>query len=158
MRKEITVTISAEGRDQGKVFYLREMSAVRAEKWATRVLLALGRSGAKIPDDVGMSGLAGLAAIGLRAIAALDYRDAEPLLDEIMTCVQIIPDPSRPMVRRATIEDDFEEVMTLVQLRDEVLSLHLGFSIAASLSKLAASTMATAGLPNTETSDPPSAP
>ena len=158
MRKEITLTISAEGRDQGKVFFIREMSAVRAEKWATRALLALGRSGARVPDDVAASGLAGLAALGLRAMAGLHYHDAEPLLDEIMTCVQIIPDPARPMVRRGTIEDDFEEVMTLVKLRDEVLSLHLGFSIAASLSNLAASMLATIDSPNTATSPPSSAP
>jgi hypothetical protein len=127
MRKETIVTISAEGRDFGKAFFLREMSAVRAEKWATRAILALTRSGINIPEDVAKQGLAAVAAIGLHALAGVQFAEAEPLLDEMMQCVQIIPTPSRPEVKRALVEDDIEEISTLVTLRREILALHMGF-------------------------------
>jgi hypothetical protein len=127
MRKETIVTISAEGRDFGKAFFLREMSAVRAEKWATRAILALTRSGINIPEDVAKQGLAAVAAIGLHALAGVQFAEAEPLLDEMMQCVQIIPTPSRPEVKRPLVEDDIEEISTLVTLRREILALHMGF-------------------------------
>jgi len=44
-RKTATVTISAEGRDKGKTFFLTEMSAERSEEWGERALLALVRGG-----------------------------------------------------------------------------------------------------------------
>ena len=126
-RKEIKITIQAEGDDRGKVFVLTRMSAVRAEKWATRVFLALARSGFDIPPEVVSRGMAGVAAIGIRALSGLQFAEAEPLLDEMMACVQIVPDPARAAFTRATIEDDFEEVSTLITLRRELLNLHLGF-------------------------------
>jgi hypothetical protein len=128
-RKEITVTIEADNRDQGKMFYIRELSATKAERWAARALLALARSGVDVPPDIASSGLAGVAAFGIRAFAGVAFADAEPLMAEMLTCCQIIPDPSRPQVRRAMIEDDVEEISTLLRLREEVLSLHLGFSL-----------------------------
>jgi hypothetical protein len=135
-RKEITITIEDGGRDDGKVFFIRELSAMKAERWATRALLALMHAGVEMPDDMTDAGFAGIAAVGVRAFARLDFADAEPLMAEMLTCCQIIPDPSRPQVRRALIEDDIEEVSTLFRLRQEVLSLHLGFSLAAFRSTL----------------------
>lgn len=137
-RRTATVTITAEGRDHGKVFVLTEMSASAAEKWATRMLLAIGQSGVEVPDDLAAAGLAGLAAISLRAFAGVPWHLAEPLLDEMFRCVAFQPDPARPMVVRALIEDDIEEIATRVHLREEVMSLHLGFSLAAYTSKLKA--------------------
>jgi hypothetical protein len=152
-RKELTLTIDMPGRDVNKSFFIREMSATKAERWATRALLALLKSGIEIPEDIAQAGLAGVAAMGLRAFGGIDFSDAEPLLAEMMTCVQIIPDASRPMVKRALVEDDIEEVTTLLRLREEVLSLHLNFSIAAFRLKLTAAnqTAAESSL-NTETS------
>jgi len=129
-RKEITVTIDAEGRDRGKQFIIREMSAMKAEKWAARAMLALMRSGIEVPQDVAEAGLSGIAAMGLRALAGIHFEEAEPLMAEMMACVEYIPDRSRPMVKRPLVEDDIEEVLTILRLREEVLSLHVGFSIA----------------------------
>ncbi len=40
-RKEIFYTVEDKGRDHGKVFYIREMSATQAEWWAIRAGLAI---------------------------------------------------------------------------------------------------------------------
>ena len=127
MRKVISITISTNDRDKGKVFQLREMPASKAEKWAARAFLALAKSGVDIPDDIAEQGVAGIAAVGIKALSRIEFSDAEALLDEMFDCVQFIPDPSRPDVVRGLIEDDIEEVATRVKLRKEVLALHLDF-------------------------------
>lgn len=134
-RKVATIVIDSEGRDCGKVFQLREMPAMQAERWAMRALLALAKSGVEIPENIANAGLAGVAALGLKAFGGLDFADAEPLLIEMMSCVQIIPDPAKPQVVRFLVDDDIEEVATLLKLRAEVFSLHTGFSIPGAPSK-----------------------
>jgi hypothetical protein len=52
---------------------------------------------------------------------------AEPLLDELLTCVEFMPDPARPEVVRSLIDDDIEEVATIFKLQKEVLALHVDF-------------------------------
>ena len=164
-RKTETVIIDAEGRDKGKVFVITEMPASKAEKWAARALLALGRSGVDVPDNIAASGLAGVVALGVRSFLGLRFEDAEPLLDEMFaSCVAIVPDPDRPTVTRgaggigALIEDDIEEVSTRIHLRTEVLELHTGFSIAAVLSVLMIPAVAkeSGDLSNTSISPAPS--
>lgn len=135
-RKTDIVTIPLEGRDKGKVFLITEMGAVQGERWATRALLAIGRSGLEIPDDLRGAGMAAIAIYGVRALTRLDYADAQPLLDEMMRCVRFVPDPrhanfSREMVMTESGEgDDIEEVATLLYLRSKVFELHTGFSLA----------------------------
>lgn len=128
-RKTAIITISAEGRDKDKMFYIQEMPAMKAERWATRALLALVKGGAEIPDDVATSGLAGLKAIGIKALMGLQYEDAEPLLNEMLGCVSIIPDPNNRDFMRSDIESDIEEVKTLLTLRAAVFNLHSDFSM-----------------------------
>lgn len=132
-RKTLTITIDAEGRDIGKVFVITEMPASQAEKWAARAFLAMARNGVDIPDDIASSGLAGIAAMGLKAIGGMKYEDAEPLLDEMFNCIKCIPDASKPNVIRNIIEDDIEELSTRLRLRKEVFMLHVSFFTAAAL-------------------------
>lgn len=134
-RKEATIVIEAAGRDQNKIFRLHEMPASQAEAWATRLLLALGKSGVEVPEGFLSMGMAGIAAIGIRAIGNLQWDVARPLLDEMMSCIRIQPGPN-PAIVRALIEDDIEEVATRMRLRDEVINLHLGFSIRATILNL----------------------
>lgn len=141
MRKTAIITISAEGRDSGKVFVLKEMPATKAEKWAVRAFFALNRAGIEIPEDIVQMGLAGIAMIGFKMLGSVQFEDAEPLLDEIMGCVSIMPDPKRPdvvrpLVDRGTDGDDIEEVPTRFHLRMEVFTLHTGFTFADVRSKL----------------------
>lgn len=127
MRKTETITIEREGRDKGKQFKLTEMSAAQAERWALRAFFALANTGVELPDDMADSGMAGIAAVGLSALGKVPFEQAEPLLDEIMGCVQIVPDPSKPHVVRALIDEDIEEVATRLELRKAVWDLHTGF-------------------------------
>ena len=134
-RKTTTISITDAGRDQGKTYVITEMPATQAEKWAARAFLALAQSGVDVPDDVAQAGLAGIAAISLRAFAGVPWHLAEPLLDEMMRCITFMPDPARPMVVRPLIEDDIEEIVTRVRLREAIISLHIDFSIAGFISR-----------------------
>lgn len=127
MRKTSTVTITSEGRDKGKAFLITEMSAVQAERWATRAFFALMNAGAEIPPDIAEAGMAGIAKMGLQAFSKLPYEATENLLLEMMGCVQYIPDPTKPSVVRYWMNEDVEEVMTLFLLRKEIIDLHTGF-------------------------------
>jgi hypothetical protein len=138
-RKTATIVIDAEGRDQGKHFLLTEMPASVGERWALRAFKAMLQSGVELPEGIEFSGLVGLATIALKSLASIPYTEAEQLLAEMMECVQIIPDPARPMVFRPLIEDDIEEIRTRLKLRSEVIELHAGFSVAGALSTWATS-------------------
>ena len=131
-RKSITFTVADDNRDKAKVFVLTEMPASKAERWALRALSALAASGMEIPYDVASSGLAGVARMGLQAFGGLEWDKAEPLIAEMFECITIIPDPSKPNVTRALIEDDIEEVATRLKLRIEIFKLHVDFFTAVS--------------------------
>jgi hypothetical protein len=134
-RKTTIVTIDAAGRDMGKRFQLTEMSASQAEKWGMRAIAAIVRSGVDVPEHIAQSGMAGIMAVGLKSLFGADFRDAEPLLDELFACVKILPDAAHPGLARALVEEDIEEVATRLRLRSEVFELHTNFSVAAFLSK-----------------------
>lgn len=119
---------------------------MKVEAWAARLLKGLANSGAELPEDAFDIGIAAVVAMGARGIAKLDWSDAEPLMAEMLACAQIVPDPARPAVARPMIESDIEEVSTLLALRSEIVELHVGFSIAAVLSKLGAVAKASSSL------------
>jgi hypothetical protein len=127
MRKTLTYTVPFEGRDKGKVFHLTEMPADAAEKWAIRALLAIGHAGIDLPPDFETGGMAVIGRVGLEALMRVDFRDAEPLLDEMMLCVSCQPNPTDPKIVRGLVPDDIEEVSTRLALRREVVRLHTGF-------------------------------
>lgn len=127
MRKQITYT-ATDGRDTGKKFHITEMGARPAHRWATRALFALLNGGADIPEDALSLGMAGIAAVGVNMLNGVSLEAAEPLLDELLTCVEVQPDPSKPEVRRKLFDEDIEEPVTYFKLQKEVLKLHLDFS------------------------------
>lgn len=126
-RYSVTHKVVDEGRDKGKVFILTEMAASKAESWAMRVLMALAAGNVELPPGFERSGMSGLAQLGIKAMAGLKWEVAEPLLAEMWECVQMMPDPSKPHIIRALIEEDVEEIMTRVKLRAAIWSLHTGF-------------------------------
>lgn len=146
-RKTLTIAIDAEGRDKGKTFLLTEMPASKGEKWAARALLALARGGIEVPENIAGLGLAGIAIVGVQALSGLEWELAEPLMDEMFACIQIIPDASRPAVVRGLVEDDIEEIKTRIMLRKEILTLHVEFFMDAALLKQARD-MVAAALPS----------
>lgn len=156
-RKTKTVRIPAgDSRDAGKTFLLTEMSAADAEKWAIRALGAISNSGLDIPPEFTQMGMGALVSIGFRGLMTMQFGEAEPLLDEMMECVQIIPDPKRPEVVRPADDEDIEEVQTRLLLRSEVFEIHTGFSPAGFLSKLGKAATKTPDTSDTPTSPKPS--
>lgn len=134
MRNEKLVVISKEGRDKDKQFLVMEMSATKAEKWAARALLALLKSGADLPDEAIQQGMAGLAAVGMKAFSGLPWELAEPLLDEMVPSFRFIMDPNaeNPALKhRPLVEEDIQEITTRYELRKEWIDLHFGFLLAA---------------------------
>lgn len=136
MRKDIIVSISAEGRDNGKQFFIQELPAYQAERWARRALAEMVRSGADLPEDIEKAGWSGLLAMGLRGLLGASGPEVDALHDELMACVEYMPDPSKPTIKRKPMPEDIEEIQTIALLKDEVFKLHSGFSIAAALSMI----------------------
>lgn len=156
MRKELDVIITSgtpeTNRDYGKTFQIREMSASKAEKWAMRALLAVARSGVDLPEGMPEGGMQSIAILGIQAVMKLDFYDAEPLLDEMMECIRIKPDPKNPAIIRNLIDDDIEEIATRIKLREEVIRLHLGFFTGVGASSQTSEMTSSPALSNIQTS------
>ncbi len=127
-RNVLDYTVTTDGRDKGKLFRITEMPASKGEKWAMRAILALMGERVDIPKGFEKKGMSGMAELGLKMFSSLKWESAEPLLDEMMECVQFIPDPSKPQIIRKLFPEDIEDISTLITLRKEVLTLHVGFS------------------------------
>ncbi len=136
MRKTKTVTIETEGRDKGKSFLIREMSAMRLEEWCTRALIAV--FGGNVPADIMQisktSNAAALAVAMEGMLKGLSWDAVQPLYRELLDCIAFIPDKESKVNPEHVIQltpgntDNFiEEVPTLYKLRMEVLEVNLGF-------------------------------
>lgn len=149
------------GRDAGKVFALTEMPCMQAEKWAIRALRALVRSNVDLPPGVMEDfGWAGLGLLSVKALAGMEWGEADALLDEMMPCVKVIRDAQNPHLTFDLIPDvDVQEISTLLRLRVEVFNLHSRPSLPGVRSMLGATTPPRApGSPGTQTSPPPAPP
>ena len=132
MRKELEIVIE-EGRDAGKMFRVTEMPVSKLEKWAARALLAL--FGADVPPDV--AGLAktssamALASGLMRGLSGLEWQKVEPLYDELLDQIAIVPKRERPhdVIRLSphNLDAHIEDLQTIVRLRLEVVALSLNF-------------------------------
>jgi len=131
-----TSTYIGEGRDKGKHFLLTEMPATKAEDWAICAMLALGAANVEIPDGALQLGMAALAEIGIKKLFSINPEQMRPLLAELMECVVMVPNPSKPEVtlQHPLYECQIEDVKTLLMLKWEVLKLHLDFLPADGLS------------------------
>jgi hypothetical protein len=137
MRKTKRVEVDFGGpgyRDAGKTFLLTEMAASDAEAWAIEALTLIASTGVNLPDGVISYGWAGMALVGLDGLMKVDFVKARPLLERMMACVQIVPDPKNPKsLPHAVTDYDVEEVQTRLWLRDKVFELHSGFCVADAL-------------------------
>ena len=116
-------------RDAGKSYFITEMDAHSSFKWGCKAVLALINAGVNLPDgseNLGMAGLVGLTLSSLKT--GLKWEEAEPLMDELMTCVRFIPDPAKPDIVRDIYPGDIEEFTTIALLHSEVLKLHINFT------------------------------
>lgn len=163
MRKTKTITIpgaksDVQGeRDNGKTFLITEMAAGPAERWADRSLILLAH--ARTASSSGMAGIAEITPI----LGGIEFAQLAPLMDELLACVRVVPDPKRPAFTRVLEDnglegDDIEEAATRQLLRREVLDLHVNFSLAAGiLNWMAAASEMRIDTEDTSTSPLPSA-
>lgn len=132
MARNKKLVVIKEGRDKGKGYLITEMDPFRGEKWATRLLLAAAEGGMDVPDgfDVTTAAMAKLAPMVMLAIAKAKWETLEPLLNEMLGCVEYMPKPDEPMSKLplAAVEDAIEDVKTIVTIRKEWIALHMGFS------------------------------
>lgn len=144
------------GRDAGKNFLITEMPAEKAEKWAIRMFLALKGTSAEsqIPLEVRSLGIVGVAIVTINRFlqANVKFEDLEPLLDEMFTCVQAVPEPNNLATARPPLPGEIQEVATRGFLRSEILELHTGFSMAGAFQKLISEIMISANSLTTSTS------
>lgn len=142
-------------RDNGKVFILTEMASRPAEKWADRAFLALAHSDLDIPPLNKWQKMAWIEQVQ-RAVGHIKFPEIEPLMDEIMRCVQRDEGNgfTRALIDNGGEGDDIEEVATRHFLRSEVIGLHANFSLpAAMLTWIAAGSTMTA-ITETSTTTP----
>jgi hypothetical protein len=137
----VTVPKSWGGRDAGRTYRITEMSCRDSERWAIRALLILTGSGERIPEHLVDRGMEAMAMFVVNGALLSDRRvtieEISPLLDEMMTCVEVVRDPARPDIAQPLVtDDDVREVRTRLWLRSEVLRVHTGFSVADGLSSL----------------------
>ncbi len=152
MRKTSTVTVpklpACDNRDMGKTFFIEEWPASRADDWAQRLAYAFNRNGGQLPMDLRSIGWEGIAIVGINTFlrGGADPAVMVPLADELLECVKgIVRDPKFPDAVTPIISDvDIEEVATRWWLRDQVVSVHTGFSFLGALSTLASAIMARA--------------
>jgi hypothetical protein len=121
--KQITIE---NGRDKGRVFLITEMSAAHADNWAMRALIALANGGVDLGDLSPQQGMMGMVRVALDALGRLKADDAIPLLNELLDCVQIIPEGGQPRPLNMDF-NDVEDFTTLWRLRKEVFALHTDF-------------------------------
>jgi len=127
-RKKATIVINTEGRDKGKHFLIEEMSAVQGERFAVRVVQALIAGGVDI--DISNANAATLASIGFAAFSKIPIEDIEELSKQLMACVKW-QNPSNHGITREIIEEDIEEISTLLELKKEAFMLNFGFFLSA---------------------------
>jgi hypothetical protein len=147
-KREVVVVPEWGGRDKGKHFEIQEAPALKAEKWFWRFSIVLKGTSAAIPEDLVSYGMAAMAIMTARAVNAflaadIDFVKLEPLLDELLECVNRIRNPAvndrttgQPHATPLVGDDDIEEVKTIIWLRSEVLRVHSNFSLADGLSTL----------------------
>jgi hypothetical protein len=159
-RRKVTFVVTDGNRDRGKEFDIEEMPATQAEEWCIRTLMLLARSGTDMPPDIFQQGAMGFVVIGMATamtgLAKAPWSEVKPLMDEMMLCIKGYRQASgKPTImQHSVILSQVEEPVTLMRLREEIISVHLGFSLRGRLStfrEAARSLMAALG-PNTETS------
>lgn len=127
MIKTVTIVLADDTRDKGKTFKITEMPALAAWKWGIRAMAAMVRGGAEIPDEISKLGMVGVLALGIFRFGHVAWAELEPLFDELLSCVEFVPEPSRPDVTRKLFPGDVEEPATFNRLAQEVFALHTGF-------------------------------
>lgn len=120
--KKITIE---KGRDAGTTFLLTEMPVIKADRWATKALLALAATGIDVPDA--SVGILGLTKVALSAFKQISEEKFIELSEELLAeCVQIVTESGATRPLDLNI-NDVQDISTLWTLRKEALMLHIDF-------------------------------
>ena len=76
-------------RDAGKRYYIEEMPALKAERWARHAIGAMSRQELNVREEFGKLGFLGLYLLGLQALAGGDMPAVDALMDEMLPCIKI---------------------------------------------------------------------
>lgn len=151
---------ACRNRDLGKQYFIQEWPAATADKWIQRLAFSFNKDGGQLPLNMRGVGWEGIAIVGINTFLRGngDREEMMRLADELLDCVQIIRDPKYPQNPSPIVADeDVEEVATRYWLRDQVVSVHTGFSPGAALWRLLSSiTEKAPDSENTKTSPPTS--
>lgn len=136
MRKEKIVYIVDDGNEL--VFKIKQMSAIKQERWINRVLILA--AGANVLSGV-LSGLKlnklqnGLKNLTIdkmvSILGGIDYDKVEPLYNELLECCYHVPDKGNLNFTTQLNADNADsiigDVKTLYKLRMEALKINFGF-------------------------------
>ncbi len=135
MRKEVEIRLNDRGNEL--VFILREMSASQLEKWLYKTALLLSKAylkKANLQEEIDDNDLYSfkifskiLSKNALEYLLTLDFHEAEPLIDELLTCVHRKLDSALIALNNDNIDAHIHDVQTLFKLRLEVVKLNLDF-------------------------------
>lgn len=126
MRKEKTLVIDDRGNKL--TFKIQEMPATRLMDWIAKALLLLAQAGADVPTGAGLdAAVKYFADNGFKALGALDYAKAKPLMEELLGCCYRQTGNAEERVTTATADAYIEDVATLFRLEMEAFALHFDF-------------------------------
>lgn len=138
MLKEKTITL--QDGDNELTVVIKQMSALKLERFINRAAILIARATGKAYGRDGIntiiSALSGSDGDSLfdrlvEILGGLDYEEVEPLYNELMECCSIIPDPSNPTFRNACtpqlLEAQVESPMTLYKMRAEAVKVNFSF-------------------------------
>lgn len=132
MRKTKTISMLDDGKEI--LFKIKQMPATKAERFTNRVLALLAGTAQGVDiqglQDIGKGEQGGLQEV-VSLLSKLDYDKVEPLYNELIECVEHIPDAgnhnfSVPCTQE-TIDSVISDFRNLYKLRFEVLKLNYSF-------------------------------
>lgn len=142
MREKRYITIKDGENDL--LFSVEQMPALKLEKWIYRAVILLAKAnGAEIAGESMKDARAAVAKLKsgdadgsgvawiVNTIGGLDFDKAEPLMDEMMGCVKLLPDANNRAVEMpmsaTTIEGHISSPLTLMKVRLEALKANFSF-------------------------------
>jgi hypothetical protein len=138
--RQKSIIIDRDGRDKGGVFLIQEKPAFQATEMFLKAMQLLVRAGVEVPPNIMLHGPAGFVTMGvgsiLTGLGKAPYHEVKPLLEELFSCVISYQPPGATVAHTKIdiIKSQIAEPTTIFQIYEEVVSLHLGFSILAKLS------------------------
>ena len=126
MRKEKVITL--EDRGTKLTFRIQEMPATELMDWFAKALLLLSEAGSDVPTGSGIdAAVKHLANQGFKAIGALDYAKARPLIYALLGCCYRQVGNAEEKVTEETVNSYVSDVTTLFRLGMESFALHFDF-------------------------------